>query len=203
MKKVDTNMVVAVAALVTSVVAVFIAWDESRLMRKSQAASFMPILETRPSFNLSSDQLSLEITIRNSGAGVAYVQSAELLFDDEPVRSYDRFFETVLRQDLKDTADFSWASMKGFLQPGESKSVIALRWPDRPETRAKLSAFFGEDIAAKTDRVRLKLCYCSVFEECWQQTELGSALPDRQRECTPSDDPSELLWQTRFADAGE
>jgi hypothetical protein len=202
MKTIDTNRVVAIAALITSVVAVFIAWDESRLLRKSQAASFMPIVETRPTFNLSTDNLLVAIAIRNSGHGVAYVEAAELVYDGEPVTSYEAFFETVLRPDLREEADFSWASMHGFLQPGETKPVISLRWPDNARNREKLSQFLNEEIAAKTEKVRLEICYCSVFGDCWMQSQLGSARPEPRRACeSGGEDPSERLWQTRYASA--
>jgi hypothetical protein len=158
----------------------------------------MPIIETRPSLSLSEDDLSLTIAIRNTGHGVAFVESAELLYNDVAVDRYKDLFATILRPDLKDGAEFSWASMTGFLQPRESKDVIRFGWPDTEENRRKLASFFNEEIPAKTEQVQLKLCYCSVFGDCWEQAQLGSARPAEVRACSPGDDPSEALWRTRF-----
>lgn len=200
MKKVDTNTIVAVAALVTSVVAVFIAWDEARLQRQNQAATFMPILETRPSFSLGTDDLRLGFTIRNSGHGTAFVQFAELRYDGEPLPTYSDFSRKVLTEELGKSADLSWYSMEGFLLAGESKQVLSFRWEDTLENRTALSELLSTQMADRTENTALVLCYCSVFGECWQQQSLGNARPERVRSCPDGDDPSEVYWQTRFSD---
>lgn len=201
MKQVDTNAIVAVAALVTSVVAVFIAWDESRLQRRSQAATFMPIIETRPSFSLGSDDLRLEFSIRNSGHGVAFVQYASVEYQGQPLEAYADFASTVLTPSLGDSADFSWHSMKGFLLAGESKPVMTFRWEDNPQNRAELSDLLANQMAERTENTALVLCYCSVFDECWEQRSLGSTEPTPVRSCPDGTDPSEVYWQTRFTDS--
>ncbi|GGY35989.1 hypothetical protein [Parvularcula lutaonensis] len=200
MKKANTNTIVAVAALVTSVVAVFIAWDEARLQRQNQAATFMPILETQPSFSLGTNDLRLGFTIRNSGHGTAFVQFAEFRYDGEPLRTYSDFARKVLTEELGRSADLSWYSMEGFLIAGESKPVLSFRWEDTEENREALSELLSTKLADRTEKTSLVLCYCSVFDECWQQASLGSAQPKRVRSCPEGDDPSEVYWQTRDID---
>ena len=54
--------------------------------------------------------------------------------------------------------------------------VHALTIPDEADARRMRS----ED---KFDRVRLELCYCSVFDDCWVQTYPGEADPDAVKAC--------------------
>ncbi len=63
---VNANTVMAVAALVTSVVAVVVSWDEARLMRRSQEASFMPLMDVRATVSTAPDDLRVAIDVRNT-----------------------------------------------------------------------------------------------------------------------------------------
>lgn len=194
MKRDDTNLVVAIAAVVTSIVAVFIAWDESRMLRRSQAASFMPIVETRATFSTAPGDLSITFEIRNTGHGVAFVEDAALYFDGEPITDYRDFSRLVLNEEIGRAADLSWAAMRGYLQAGETKDVITLEWEDTEELRDAVGSFVRHEVAAKQDGFELSLCYCSVFGDCWQRAEIDSSKPQPVDACRRERDPSEALW---------
>ncbi|WOI53282.1 hypothetical protein [Parvularcula sp. LCG005] len=198
-RRINTNTVIAVAALFTSVVAVVVAWDESRLLRESQRASFMPILNIEKSVSTAPDALRIEMDIRNSGNGVAIVRSGALLLDGAPVADYDRMATATLGPDLGATADFSWTSLLGYYQPTERKEILRFKWPDTPVNRTQLETYIGEALQDNSQRLTLQVCYCSVFEECWQVRDDAYAEPVRIKTCRSHADPIDPIWQSYTA----
>ncbi|MBB4659370.1 hypothetical protein [Parvularcula dongshanensis] len=199
----NSNTIIALAALVTSVVAVFVAWDESRLLRKSQRAAFMPILEVQTTLSTAADDLRVSIEVRNSGNGVAYVKSADLLIDAEPAEDYQAFASAILPPSLARSADFSWATLRGYYQANESQKAMTFRWPENEENREDFLAFLATGAQAAQEKMALSLCYCSVFGECWTTSMDEEEPPEPIAECPAPHDPIEALWRSYFAARGE
>ena len=72
------EMLMAIAAFVTSIAAVWVAWEQSRLMRVQQHASMRPILTSGAGMN----EGLLTFHVANVGVGPALVRSAELSFGE-------------------------------------------------------------------------------------------------------------------------
>lgn len=197
-KKVNTNTIVAIAALVTSVVAVFIAWDEGRLQRQSQRASFLPLIALEGSFSTSEDEMSVTVSATNRGHGVAFLESFEVFVGEERIESWTDFSEGVLSEELAASVDFSWANPEGFFQPGDRKELIKLVWP-ADQGDAYREHFFGGG-RAKIDAFEATACYCSVFGECWTSPLNGEIRPLQVRSCPDGDDIIGTLWRG-FLDA--
>lgn len=192
MKKVDTNTIVAVAALVTSVVAVFIAWDEGRLQRESQRASFLPLIGLEGSFSTTTDVLSVTLSATNRGHGVAFVENLTISVGGEVVHGWSDFSEALLGDELAATADFSWSNPEGYFQPGDRKELIRLNWS--PELAPAFQEhIFGEGRAA-LDSFDAEACYCSVFGECWVSTLVGDLRPRKVDACPATENIIESLW---------
>ena len=142
MNKIDTNQIVALAALVTSVVAVFIAWDESRLMRRSQEASFLPIIELEGGVNLAGP--ALEFRVRNRGHGVAAMQRMMFYFGDSPLDSWEQYEAEFLTPELAQTAEMSWIPPLGYYPAGESRIVMSLDWPADMREQVRQHTRYGD-----------------------------------------------------------
>ncbi len=200
MKRVDTNTVVAVAALLTSVVAVWVAFDESRVQRRSQRASFMPILEVEASLQGSSDAhaASASIYVRNAGTGVAFIESAELQIDGEAVDDYQTLATALFSPPLAALADLSWETLRGYIRPEETKSALVFRWPPTDAARSLFQAYMGSDLGANVERFTLRLCYCSVFDECWRSSSGSVDRPRPVASCGEPRDAIEGIWQSYY-----
>ena len=200
MKMFNANTVIAVSALATSVVAVFIAWDEARLLRRSQAAAFMPIIDGSLAFNLDYEDMYIRLTAENVGHGVAWIEGAEMLFAGEPVQDWQGFQDTLLTPELGAKADLSWSSTRRFLPAGEKVELFTLRWREDPETRAQLTSFVTEEAFERYEQTNFSLCYCSLFDACWVK-DMGSVeRAEPVSNCSFTSDPTEALW-TSYAES--
>ncbi|MEE4212757.1 MAG: hypothetical protein V2I43_26220 [Parvularcula sp.] len=192
MKKVDTNTIVAVAALVTSVVAVFIAWDEGRLQRRSMEAQFLPLVDVYTSLQTGEDGEAVSINITNKGHGVAYIKTFRLVYLGEDVTGWDGFADSILSEELAATADLSWADPVGYLQPGDQVAVIHLRWP-LEVSEAFANHFQGEAIE-RIAQFDAEVCYCSMFSSCWVNTITGDVEPRAVSSCPTDPKLIENIW---------
>jgi hypothetical protein len=191
-RRTTANTVIAVAALFTSVLAVIVSWDEARLLRRSQEATFRPIIEIDGSIRSRPDDLAIALTLSNSGNGVAYLEGLELSFDGEVIETWPAFEEAILTDALGDVADMSWATAEGFYKPGEERTVLLLRWPET-EKEEFLNYTSGEGIE-RFSRFNAVACFCSVFDRCWEVRMNGDDKPTDMRACRQTTDPIETLW---------
>ncbi|MEM9837706.1 MAG: hypothetical protein AAF830_00980 [Pseudomonadota bacterium] len=190
MKKVDSNSIIAIAALVTSVVAVFIAWDESRLMRRSQEAAFIPIIEIEGGSDFAVPDIHLRV--HNTGHGVAYVESLEFLYENRPLTEWSEFSNLFLNPDLDRAVEISWDAGLGYYPIGEDRTVMAFQFPkDLTETLREHLLYDAAEAYTKFDVVA---CYCSVFGKCWTKHMLNRGRPEPVNACEPSKDPAAALW---------
>ncbi|HXD48235.1 MAG TPA: hypothetical protein VN600_05655 [Gemmatimonadaceae bacterium] len=164
----DRDLALALAAVVLSVCALVVSFVQTTVMRAQQQASVWPRLTADLSVNLSPD--SLKLTVRNAGIGPAQLEWAQATLDSKPLASWTELISRSAPETApNDTrASIIWNSLTGsVLVPGEER--IALRATGQP-------AKWVYDAAT---RVGLTMCYCSVFDRCWQLNDrnLGASVP--------------------------
>lgn len=204
MKRADSNTVIAIAALVTSVVAVWVAWDESRVQRASQRASFMPILQVNIGLRGTDAEhtATASLSVTNVGTGVAFIESAALRLDDAPVTDYATLASGLFTPRLAALADLSWETLRGFIQPQQTKDAIVLRWPLSDEARVLFDAYVDRALVDRLTGFSLDLCYCSLFGECWRSSSTEVSRPQPVRGCDAPGDAIESIWQSYYATRG-
>lgn len=149
----SASMVTAIAAGVISLSALGVSLYEAYLMRVDSRAAVMPILETW-SFHGGE---GFGIKVANKGIGPALIRSVESSRDGTAATSWPDLYVGVLDGE---EPDFSMAMITGnVLLPGEVVTVIQVE----PGESARLLWRSG-------DRVLIRICYCSVYEDCWAQT---------------------------------
>lgn len=168
-------------ALVASMAAVFIAWDQGRVMRAQQHGEVYPVLQIDGFFARSDGQLEVGMNVSNNGVGPALVEAVELRVDERTVSDL-----RSLLQELPETASQSWSSLAGrAMAPGEQVETLSLRWRSDELTGAEeegIRAF----IQQATDW-EIRICYCSVFRRCWETSRAGTARADRVERCPQHD----------------
>ena len=118
---------VAICALVTSVIAVYVAWDQGRVMRAQQHGSVYPVIQIDGYFNTNNENVTLGIRLINSGVGPALIESARLYIGNDSDQIVD-LVETF--RDFPSSNDISWSGLVGrAIAPGESVTPIEVRWP--------------------------------------------------------------------------
>ena len=170
------EMFVAICALVASAMAVFMAWDQSRVMRAQQHGAVYPVLQVDGYVARSTETLSMGIRVINSGVGPALIERVDLLFDNEPVDGFG-----AERRRLPGNTDISWSGLTGrALAPGDETEPVRVRW-----SRDQITPEAFNETASRWARFDLIICYCSVFNRCWQTQGLGTSRADPVKRCEP------------------
>ena len=162
------DIVLAASAMLVSVISLFVAISHGKVMeemveanKKMVAASSWPYLQ----FTNTIDTGSLSSSLDNRGVGPARIKTFVWLVDGAPVTTWKELMtrccaDALASQDGK--ASFTNSSVAGQVLPAREKiNVFTLQdTPGHEKMRLSL-------IAAVT-RMERRVCYCSVFDECWQ-----------------------------------
>lgn len=147
-----SSLLAAFAAGFVGVCALGVSVYEAYLMRQQQQAAVMPILEAWSSYGSES---GFSINVANKGLGPAFLRSVSVTLDGQPKHDWIGVYQEVLGER---PPGFSMSAVSGNVAaPGERVSMIA--FSAGPE---------AGDIWRGSDRVGLTLCYCSVFDQCWE-----------------------------------
>ncbi len=158
------EMLIAICAVLTSAIAVFIAWDQGRVMRAQQHGAVYPVVQIEGFVSSSPEMVSMGLRISNSGVGPALIERVDVSKGGVPVKSltpYADKFPSGYQQ--------SWSSLIGrAIAPG--KEVIPLRvdW-----SRERVSVADRDAAALAWSALDGESCYCSVFNKCWTATGLN------------------------------
>ena len=155
---------IAVCALLTSIAAIWLAWDQSRVMRAQQHGAVFPVLQVDGYVRNSPKSTAVGIELRNSGVGPALIEAVEFFRDDET--PYDFELEREL---LPPGFELSWYGIVG--RPAGSLDTKDFR-----------------DISERAQTWRLEICYCSVFKRCWKTQQLGRSRATPVETCVPQED---------------
>ena len=172
------EMLIAICAVLTSVIALFVAWDQGRVMRAQQHGAVFPVVQIDGFVSTSSDMASMGLRLSNSGVGPALIESVRMLKDGEPVESLLPYAER-----FPAGYERSWSSLIGrAIAPGDKVVPLRVDWPHGAVSSDQLNA-----AAADWGRLDLEICYCSVFKRCWIAHGLGKALAEPVKRCERSD----------------
>lgn len=185
--------VTAVGAMMVAVAALFVAWDQARVMRAQQHGSAYPVLQVDGYVATSPTSASLGITVANHGVGPALIEHVQLYRHGE--RQFD--FEAY-RSSIPEGYDLSWSSLTGrALAAGDSVTPLNMRW-----SREDISDADLQQAATDWDGWDVVLCYCSVFQRCWRTSLIGGARAERVQQCELGEtDPFEQLGEAQSAAA--
>lgn len=185
------EFLVAICALIASAMAVYIAWDQGRVMRAQQHGAVFPVLQVDGFVSSTPEIVSMGMRVSNSGVGPALIERVDLLFDGAPV---DGFADQRAR--LPEGYDLSWSGLTGrALAPGEDILPVNIQW----QRDAISEAAFAET-TAEWGRFEVRICYCSVFDRCWRSNGLGTSRATKIKKCDASDtDVFESLWTSPTA----
>ena len=133
----------AIAALVVSIV-------ETRIMREEQHMSVWPRLMAAT----SRGQGGFQVVVQNKGLGPAQVRTVVVGTPDGVFPEWSAAFESLLKRPVY---DFYFSTLGGaVLMPGETIDAVTVE-------RSPLA----DSLSLATDRLRVDICYCSAYEDCW------------------------------------
>ncbi|MGH1436879.1 MAG: hypothetical protein ACRBG0_20745 [Lewinella sp.] len=153
-RQVDTNFLIAISAVVISLCALIVSFQEVRIMRQQQQVSMYPHLSLSQIYSTE----GFAINLRNSGIGLAQINSVQV-FDGE--RYYKNWLEIIEAQ-LPDSLQFGYEALvsntvnKKMIIPGEEVTLFSVNWT--PATRL---------LEQKMKEMTMTICYSSLLEEYW------------------------------------
>lgn len=181
------EILIGFGVLLISGVSVFVAYNANRTQERILAASVWPSLIFGTS-DLSKDgvpQLSMDLL--NRGVGPARVRWAEVLYEGRAMSGPSALLAACCDTTSEDAGLFVVGSsiQRRVVGPNEWIQVMRVRRPETPSPAY-------EGLARLLPRARMRLCYCSVLDECWM---LDSELPEPSpvRECPAA--PA-VLWRS-------
>jgi len=163
------DIVASVCAMVVSVASLYLAIHHGHVMQEMAEANSRMVTATswpRVSYSTSNvDDRGLPSMVRfsltNKGIGPARIEGMEVDFDGKPVKSVRDLVQACCSTG-RDSPSLAWrlSSVNGeILRPGEEKNFLYISKPDDAALWARVNE--------AQSKVAAKVCYCSVFDECW------------------------------------
>ena len=179
------DLAIPIAALFVSFISIYIAWHHGQVMKdlvhqneKLVEANSLPYVQIYGS-NRREGYASFSAV--NEGIGPAKIVTAEVTVDHRAVRDLEQLLQACCGG--SDDAIFSSSTVLGrMIRPGDSVPFIEIRGD-----ADKAAAF---DRGRQSKRIVTRLCYCSVFNDCWL-SDSTDPTPDPVNQCAPPRVPYE------------
>ncbi len=159
--------ILAVVGMFTGAVALYAALNEADAVRKQQQASVWPHIRVSDmNFGVPGEE-RFQLTVSNRGIGPAQIRSVEATIDGAVQTSW---YDIVKMTAEKEQFGISNAPVAGIvLAPNEDITAVSVEVPSA--SKKTVEAF--RDLI-RSGRANMKVCYCSVFDECWILDALAS-----------------------------
>jgi len=180
-------MTVAVAAVFISVVSLAVAILHGRTMERMAeenarlvAANSWPFVQYAAGWATTDGVTKVTMKVFNSGVGPAKIESAELMWKGVAYRGDREFLKACCGLDPASGTPFDSSGFLGYvMRAGTEARFLEFSKQADPAVFAALqqAAFSGD--------LQLNVCYCSIFDQCWQSDLVTLSLKPKQVEaCT-------------------
>jgi hypothetical protein len=154
----------SIAAIVVGVIALFVSWDQARVMRQDIRASVWPALQVQGFVDTEGGGLALGLNIENAGVGPALIERITVRHRGALVEDLDD-----LAARISEDADLSFETVTGrILAAGNSVQPFVFRFESMESLLPD-----GEPMSTRaaagliTSAWMAELCYCSSLGQCW------------------------------------
>jgi hypothetical protein len=180
------DYVIGGAALLVSVVSLYVALHHGRTMEKLVQANSFPNLEPKVDIadGTQTGHATLSVSLRNSGVGPARIETLALSVDGVPLAAPSDLVSVIIKRSdqTRFSAKMSVESAVGSLVgAGRQTQLVSFDFAD--------AAVWFAPALATAEKLSLQVCYCSVFDECF--TVESGKRPMRVRECVKPKVPFE------------
>ena len=180
------EMVIAVCAVITSVVALIIGWDQARIMRLQQKAEIWPIVQVTHLNDASEGVVTYSLELENAGVGPALIESHVILIPDAPAtEDFDEMLAYLAPEMSDDVAKGSLAIDSRVIRQGTSVRPIHAAWDATDENMAAMERMVDDFVSGAREAPGVFVCYCSILDECWVSSTLSEQVrPAKVKTCT-------------------
>ncbi|MEO1241222.1 MAG: hypothetical protein AAFX54_04890 [Pseudomonadota bacterium] len=193
----------SIMAIIIGAVALFVAWDQAQVMRQQQHASVWPIVGYDIGFGNDETSFWIEFSLKNEGVGPALMKSADLLVDGKPVADWSDLRSSVFPESLGNVEKVYGGSVSDILGAGQSDTPLKIFWDANEENSIGMRTLVEQYLADDGPTIEIAICYCSVFDRCWSNSDATGGMPQRTTACrVQQKDFAETLF-TNFRGATE
>ncbi|HEY4123609.1 MAG TPA: hypothetical protein VGM36_03285 [Rhizomicrobium sp.] len=163
-------------AVIISLISLWVAIETERANRQMVAASSWPMLQVDSSSVDAKGDSVLLFRVTNTGVGPAKVRSFELFYKGRPTTGAVQLIRACCQKDFARTPPDE-SDPKGFfitggvpgnvIRAGEIHTFIQMG------LGVKNLALWNALNKARNTDISYRVCYCSVFDECWLNTVTG------------------------------
>jgi hypothetical protein len=170
------DLILGSLAVVLSLVSVFIAIHHGQTMEKLVAANSWPNISYSTGNVGDHNEKLIILQIKNTGVGPARIDNFELFYNDKPIANAAELMNACCT--TKPSYSQTSLVMNDVLPARDEINFFTL-----PADQNKPEVW--ETLNKERFHIRIRACYCSVFEECWvKDSRLSRPTPVPQ--CTPS-----------------
>jgi len=169
----------AICAMFVSVITLFVAIEHGRTMQRMADANARMVeanswpfvaFETHNERGDDQGRGDVRLVLRNQGIGPARIQTFELWYNGQPMSSPKQLFGTCCaitpaeREAWQTTVMGVGATAPTILRAGDHTDFLSM---PAPEDRHKIKMELWRKFNVERDKISVRVCYCSVFDECW------------------------------------
>lgn len=155
------DITLGVSAVLISLCSLFLAIENGSAMHQLVAANSWPFLKIGVSNGDENGRPLLALVMQNKGVGPAKVRTLEVSYKGRFVSGPRPLIEAILGPDAGAKVAFTKSRIVGsVLSSRESVNFTAV--VEKDVAPAQLNA-----LAQGGEKIGLRVCYCSVFDECW------------------------------------
>jgi len=178
------DLTLALSAMFVSIVSLAVAVHHGNAMDRLVAANSWPFLMYGTSSLDAQGKRRISLRVENDGVGPARVQTFEVWWQGQPVSTAPELLARCCMTDSKAPVDPATARTLDLvigqiasrvIRAGEEETFLSLALND-----ANADIWHRLDVARL--RLKMRACYCSVFDECWE-TDLEQTTAKRVRSC--------------------
>lgn len=163
----------AVSAMFVSVISLFVAVEHGRTMeRMAEANTRMVEANSWPFVEYDSHNVDergnakIRLVLTNQGVGPARIETFELWWDGKPVSSPLALLEACCGTTKPEGTLSFGNTAPNILRAGEHEDFFAVS-PNPGKFE------FFDKLNAERAKITARVCYCSVFDECWVSSGLA------------------------------
>ena len=193
----------SIGAIIISLAALFVAYDQSKVMRVQQHAAVIPIMTVDMNVNQDAETNIIDLMVSNVGVGPALIMSAVPTLGDEPVTRWSQLSDQMFGEDFEESVRLSASTATTVFGVGEGETVLGMRWARTEAGDAKIIEMAQAIGAGTMATLSVELCYCSVLDRCWISGRSDLNFPEPVDQCEASGDFLQTFFQSMDDEAAE
>ncbi len=170
------DLILGGLAVFLSMVSVFIALQHGKTMERLVAANSWPNVGFGSGNEAPGHDKMIVFQLRNTGVGPARIDSFELFYKDQPMADGGALIKACCQANK---AFLETDSLRNEVLP--ARDTIEFLGLDAARNKPEI----WDALNRERFNVRTRVCYCSVFDECWVREDSWPR-PRRVDQCTPS-----------------